>query len=110
MPHRFERVVEVTPEFPKDVIAALGIHTAQAEKRAGHPLFEAIDWSLVVAQHREPSTGDWIHGMHAVLRRKARREAAGESPRLITTSDLMEETRRFTQAAHRLAVPAGNYV
>ena len=110
MPHRFERVVEVTPEFPKDVIAALEIHTSQAEKRAGHPLFESIDWSLVVAQHREPSTGDWIHGMHAVLRRNARREAAGESPHLITTSDLMEETRRFTQAAHRLTVPSGNYV
>jgi ATP-dependent 26S proteasome regulatory subunit len=110
MPHRFERVVEVTPMFPDDVIAALEIHARQAEKRAGHALFEGIDWPRVVAQHREPSTGDWIHVMHAVLRRKARREAAGEIPQLVNTADLMEETRRFTQAAHRLTVPTGNYV
>ena len=67
------------PSFPGDVIAALEIHAAQAEKRAGHPLFDPIDWKTVVGRHNAPSTGDWIRVMHAALRRKARCEAAGET-------------------------------
>jgi ATP-dependent 26S proteasome regulatory subunit len=110
MPKRFERVVEVNPLFPSDLIAALSIHAAEAEKRAGHPLFDAIDWATVVYQHREPSTGDWIRIMHAVLRRKARYEASGESPRPVTAEDLADEVRRFLQASDRLAVPTGTYV
>jgi transitional endoplasmic reticulum ATPase len=110
LPGRFERVVEVTPIFPDDVIEALRIHASQAEKRAGHPLFDAVDWGRVLDQFREPSTGDWIHVMHAVLRRKARREATGETPSLVTTEELSEEVRQFRQAADRLALPTGNYV
>lgn len=110
LPGRFERVVEVTPIFPDDIIAALEIHVAHAEKRAGHALFEPIDWAKVVGQQREPSTGDWIRIMHAVLRRKARCEAAGDETRPVTTSDLVDEVQRFVQAADRLAVPSGNYV
>ena len=34
-PRRFERVVEVTPLYPDDIVAALTIHAAEAEKRAG---------------------------------------------------------------------------
>jgi transitional endoplasmic reticulum ATPase len=110
LPGRLERVVEVTPVFPDDVVAALGIHAAAAEKRAGHPLFDAIDWTRVVGQIREPSTGDWIHILHAALRRKARFEAAGEPPTPVSTEELVEEVRRFTQAAGRLALPTGAYV
>lgn len=109
-PGRFERVVEVTPIFPGDVIAALEIHAAQAEKRAGHPLFEPIDWAKVVDQQREPSIGDWTRIMHAVLRRKARCEASGDETRPVSTSDLVGEVARFVRAADRLAVPSGNYV
>jgi ATP-dependent 26S proteasome regulatory subunit len=111
MPKRFERVVEVTPVFPDDLIAALVIHAARAEKRAGHPLFEAIDWREVVGQEREPSTGDWTRIMHAVLRRRARCEAAGETVGSVTTQELIEEARRYRQAIDRLQTPAsGNYV
>jgi len=110
LPGRFERVVEVTPIFPDDVIEALRIHATQAEKRAGHPLFETIEWARVLDEFHGPSTGDWIHIMHAVLRRKARREAAGESPSLVTTEELSEEARQYHQAADRLTLPTGNYV
>jgi hypothetical protein len=48
--------------------------------------------------------------MHAVLRRKARREAGGEPPGPVSTEELVEEVRRFTQAANRLALPTGTYV
>ena len=48
--------------------------------------------------------------MHAVLRRKARCEAAGEEPGTVSTNDLVEEVQRFSRAADRLAVPTGNYV
>jgi ATP-dependent 26S proteasome regulatory subunit len=109
-PRRFERVVEVNPIFPVDVIAALEIHAAQAEKRAGHALFATIDWERVVDQYRQPSTGDWVHILHAVLRRKARHEAAGESPTPASTEDLEEEVRRFLKASDSLHVPSGNYV
>lgn len=109
-PGRFERVVEVTPSFPTDVVAALQIHAASAEKRAGHPLFEAIEWEKVVGIHRDPSTGDWIRVMHAALRRKARCEAAGETVALVTTADLQNEADRFVRATDRLSVPSGNYV
>jgi ATP-dependent 26S proteasome regulatory subunit len=109
-PRRFERVVEVNPIFPVDVIAALEIHAAQAEKRAGHALFATIDWERVVDQYRQPTTGDWVHILHAVLRRKARHEAAGESTTPASTEDLEEEVRRFLKASDTLHVPSGNYV
>ena len=109
-PRRFERVVEVNPIFPVDVIAALEIHAAQAEKRASHALFATIDWERVVDQYRQPTTGDWVHILHAVLRRKARHEAAGESTTPASTEDLEEEVRRFLKASDTLHVPSGNYV
>jgi ATP-dependent 26S proteasome regulatory subunit len=108
---RFERIVEVTPVFPDDVVEALQIHSADSEKLAGHPLFEGVDWHEVVGRTREPTIGDWVRIMHAVLRGKARCEAAGESADLITTQDLLDEVQRFKQAHQRLATPgAGNYV
>jgi len=110
LPGRFERVVEVAPVFPEDIISALRIHSEAAEQRAGQPLFDSIDWTQVVGHHREPSTGDWIRIMHAVLRRKARREATGEAPKPVTTEDFLEEVRRFLEAANRLAPVTGTYV
>jgi len=111
LPGRFERVVEVNPSFPDDIVAALQIHAQAAEKRAGHRLFDTIEWRSVVGQHRGPATGDWVRILHAVLRRKARCESAGEVFALATTQDLAEEARRFQKTADRLAVPmAGNYV
>ena len=109
-PRRFERVVEVNPVFPADMIAAMQIHAAQAEKRAGHPLFASVDWERVVDQYREPTTGDWVHIVHAVLRRKARHEAAGETPVPVSTEDLEEEVRRFLKASDSLPVSSGNYL
>jgi ATP-dependent 26S proteasome regulatory subunit len=106
-PGRFERVVEVNPIYPDDIIAALGIHAEDSEKRAGHALFESVDWQAVVRKHRDSATGDWIRIMHAVLRRKARREAAGEHVSLVTTQDLETEVDRFRQARVRLAVTEG---
>ena len=110
-PGRLERVVEVNPVFPDDVIEALGIHASGAEKRAGHPLFESVDWAAVVDQNRGPSTGDWVRILHATLRRKARCEAAGETASLVRTQDLIDEVRRFVQTSNRLAAPTGgNYL
>ncbi len=111
MPNRFERVVEVTPVFPDDIVEAMVIHASRAEKRAGHPLFETIDWREVVSQERDPSTGDWIRIMHAVLRRRARCEAGGDSVGAVSTQELVEEVRRYRQTTDRLRMPApGNYV
>jgi ATP-dependent 26S proteasome regulatory subunit len=110
-PRRFERVVEVDPVYPDDIIAALRIHSEDSEKRAGHALFDAVDWQAVVRKHRDPATGDWIRIMHAVLRRKARCEAAGEAVTLVTTEDLQEEVDRFRQASVQIAATeGGNYV
>jgi ATP-dependent 26S proteasome regulatory subunit len=110
LPGRFERVVEVTPVFPQDIISALQIHTRAAEQRAGHPLFDSIDWTQVVGHHSEPSTGDWVRIMHAVLRRKAGCEATGEAAKPVTTEDFLEEVRRFMEAANRLTPATGTYV
>jgi ATP-dependent 26S proteasome regulatory subunit len=110
-PGRFERVVEVNPIYPGDIVAALQIHAEAAEKRAGHPLFDTVNWPAVVQKHRGSSTGDWIRIMHAVLRRKARGEAAGERVGLVTTQNLEHEVERFRQASVRLAITeGGNYV
>jgi ATP-dependent 26S proteasome regulatory subunit len=110
-PGRFERVVEVNPVYPGDIVAALRIHAAASEKRAGHPLFDSVDWSSVVQKHRSSSTGDWIRIMHAVLRRKARVEATGESVAPVTTQNLLDEVERFRQARVRLTnTDGGNYV
>jgi SpoVK/Ycf46/Vps4 family AAA+-type ATPase len=106
-PGRFERIVEVNPIFPADVVKALAIHAAAAEKRAARRLFDAVDWDHVVRQHREASIGDWIRLMHGVLRRKARCEAAAEPVGLVATTDLLEEVARFKRASDRLPRPAG---
>ena len=111
-PGRFERVVEVTPRFPEDIVAALEIHGRAAEARAGRSLFDSIDWPEVVSQLQEPSVGDWIRLLHGVLRRKARHELTGDQIGLVTTDDLMAEVDRFKKAQHRIAPPdaTGTYV
>jgi hypothetical protein len=93
------------------VIAALQIHATGAEKRAGRPLFEDVEWDRVVGQTSEPSTGDWVRILHAVLRRKARCEAAGEEVTPIDTKDLRAEVDRFRQALKQIQPEvSGNYV
>lgn len=109
-PGRFERIVEVTPLFPEDVIAALGIHAHQAEKRADRTLFEGIDWSRIVGATREATIGDWVRMLHAVLRRKARLDASGEEPTPVLTQDLSQELQRFRQARTHIHTDGGNYV
>jgi len=111
MVQKWERVLEVTPVFPEDIVAALGIHAALAEKRAGRPLFEEVDWQHVVGRAQIGSTGDWVRILHAVLRRKARGEVGGSPPPPVTTADLDSEVSRFDQAARRIkSSSGGNYV
>jgi ATP-dependent 26S proteasome regulatory subunit len=110
-PGRLERIVEVNASFPDDVIEALRIHGAAAEKRAGHDLFRGVDWRQAVGQYQEPSIGDWVHILHSVLRRKARCEASPEAPPAVLTQDVLDEVARFRQVNSRLALPSGgNYV
>ena len=110
-PGRFERVVEVNPLFPTDIIAALHIHALAAEKLAGRTLFEGVDWNDATAGFQHPAPGDWIHILHSVLRRKARCEAAGETVGPVTTLDVCEEVERYRKASSRIALPkTGNYV
>jgi hypothetical protein len=104
-------VVEVTPAYPEDIVEAIEIHSAASEKRAGHALFDSIDWKSVVERLHEPSTGEWIRIMHGVLRRKARGEASGETTTNVTTQDMLDEVDRFRQANNQITTPhAGNYV
>jgi ATP-dependent 26S proteasome regulatory subunit len=111
-PGRFERVVEVTPSYPDDVVAALGIHARAAEKRAGRTLFGAVDWADVVSRFREPSIGDWIHLLHAVLRRKASAECAPADVALVETDDLLTEVESYRRTRKRLprSAPSGTYL
>lgn len=108
---RFERVVEVNPTFPEDVLAALRIHASEAEERAGRQLFEEVDWADVVSDVREPAIRDWVRILHAVLRRKARLEAAREVLAPIQTDDLKQEVERYRQAQQRIPhSTSGNYL
>jgi len=106
-PRRFERVVEVNPIVPDDVVAALVLHKEAAEKRAGRPLFAEVDWERVVTSYASPATGEWVRLLHAVLRRKARCEAADETAGPVTTQDLLEEVDRARRARGRLPVAGG---
>ena len=109
--NRFERLVEVSPQFPDDMIAALQIHALAAEKRAGQSLFDKIDWNSVLGHSRDCSPGDWVRILHAVLRHKASETARGESASKVNTRDLKAEVERFKQAQRRIRTPeAGNYV
>jgi ATP-dependent 26S proteasome regulatory subunit len=109
-PGRFERIVEVNPLFPDDVVEALRIHATGAEKRAGRSIFGEVDWKDVVDNTREPSIGDWIRILHAVLRRKARLDAAGEEPEQVRDEDFTREISRFRQANTRIRTDGGNYL
>ncbi len=104
-PRRFERVVEVDPVFPGDIVEALQIHVRAAETRAGVTLFDDVDWDAVVRHYQGPSTGEWIRVMHAVLRRKARCEASGEDAGPVNTADLLSEVDRFRRAKGQLPQP-----
>jgi len=110
-PGRLERVVEVSPAYPGDIVLALQIHAADAEKLAGRPLFQEIDWPIVVAGVAiRPTPGEWVHILHSVLRRKARCEAAGEPVTPVTSGDFRDEVDRFQKASSRLVTPSGTYV
>jgi SpoVK/Ycf46/Vps4 family AAA+-type ATPase len=109
-PGRFERVIEVNPLFPDDVIAALKIHAAQAESRAARTIFDKVDWSVIVGSSREPSVGDWVRMLHAVLRHKARVDAAGGAPDSVVNEDFAREINRFRQANTRIHLDGGNYL
>jgi ATP-dependent 26S proteasome regulatory subunit len=111
-PGRFERVVEVTPSYPDDVVAALRIHARASEKRAGRTLFGAVDWADVVSRFREPSTGDWIHVLHAVLRRKASAECEPIDTPLVETDDFLAEVEIYRRTRKRLprSAPSGTYL
>lgn len=109
-PGRFERIVSVIPIVPADVIAALLLHAVAAEKRAGRKLFDRIDWQRAIEQNRESSIGHWVRLMHAVLRRKARCDAADDKPGLATTDDILAEVDRFKKATGRLPVTSGRYL
>ncbi len=110
-PNRFERVVEVNPVFPDDVVEALEIHARDAEALARRTLFDAIDWKRVVGDTRNASIGDWVRILHAVLRSKARCEASQETAELVTTAELRREVERFSRTQDRIQVRAvGNYL
>lgn len=109
-PGRFERIVAVNPLVPGDLVAALEIHATAAEKRAGRTLFDKIDWLRAIEQSRETSIGNWVRLMHAVLRRKARCEAADDHPTSVSTGDVLAEVDRFKKATGRLPVSAGRYL
>jgi ATP-dependent 26S proteasome regulatory subunit len=110
LPGRFERVVEVTAVIPDDVVAALTIHAAAAEARAGHSLFEDVNWIEVVKRYTEPSIGDWVRILHGALRRKARCEAAGETVTPVQTKDLLAEVDRIRQAYTHMRPVGGTYL
>ena len=110
-PGRLERVVEVSPAYPDDIVETLKIHAEDAEKLAGRALFQQVDWQqVVVGVPIRPPPGDWVHILHSVLRRKARCEASGETVPPVTTDDFREEAARFQKASSRLVTPSGNYV
>jgi len=111
-PGRFERVVEVIPVFPGDIVAALRIHAAQAEELAERKLFGDVDWDDVVSRFREPTTGDWIQMMHGVLRRKAREQCGSGTVGPVTTDDLLAEVEHSRRTRKRLPRhgPTGTYL
>jgi len=108
-PGRFERIVEVIPSFPGDVVAALQIHARAAEKRAGRTLFEGVDWEQVVTKYRDATVGDWVRLLHGTLRHKARCEAALEPVGPVTTNDLLSEVERFQRVSGRLPRVGGGF-
>jgi len=106
---RFERIVEVLPSFPDDIVATLRVHAESAQKRAGRQLFDAVDWLEVVKGQPGLTPGEWVRLLHAVLRRKARCDAAGEPVTPVATRDLMDEVERFRRASIRIP-HLGTYV
>jgi hypothetical protein len=104
-------VVEVSPSYPDDIVAALRIHAHAAEKRAGRALLGDVDWLDVVNRFREPSIGEWVGVLHAALRRKARSECAAVEAGPVTTADLLLEVEMLRRTFKRLrATPGGTYV
>ena len=106
---RFERIVEVLPSFPDDIVATLRVHAESGQRRAGRQLFDAVDWLEVVKGQPGLTPGEWVRLLHAVLRRKARCDATGEPVTPVATRDLMDEVERFRRASIRIP-HLGTYV
>lgn len=109
-PGRFERIVSVLPSVPDDVVEALKIHAATAEKSAGRTLFEQVDWAKAVKRDAASSIADWSRLLHAILRRKARCDAADEGPTPVTTEDVLTEIERSLKTQTRLPAKTGTYL
>jgi ATP-dependent 26S proteasome regulatory subunit len=109
-PGRFERVVEVNPSFPGDVVEALRIHAEGARRRAGRALFAEVNWTDAVRPYGEHTIAEWVRILHDVLRRKARCEAAGEPAEPVTTEDLLDEASRVQGTKRRLSYGEGTYI
>jgi SpoVK/Ycf46/Vps4 family AAA+-type ATPase len=107
LPGRFERVVEVSPSYPDDIVAALRIHARAAEKRAGRTLFGDVDWPDVVNRFRGPSIGEWVAVLHAALRRKARTECVARAEAPVSTDDLLAEVEVLRRTLKRLRTSEG---
>lgn len=107
LPGRFERVVEVAPSYPDDIVAALRVHAAAAEKRAGRTLFGPVDWPDVVTRFREPSIGEWVGLLHTTLRRKAREDCSAAEVSAVETEDLLAEVEVLRRTLRRLRAAAG---
>jgi cell division protease FtsH len=109
-PGRFERIVEVKASFPEDFVAALELHARAAEKRAGRPLFGEVDWDQVARHTSGASMGDWVRVLRAVLRSKARRDAAKGDPGPVATADLLAEAENLARRMEQLPASRGSYL
>lgn len=110
LPGRFERVVEVAPLYPDDIVAAMQLHASAAEKRAGRSLFGPVDWADAVTRFREPSIGEWVGLLHTALRRKARQACSGAEVSPVETADLLAEVEVLRRTMKLRASAGGTYL
>lgn len=92
---RFDRIIEMPkPDTPgrKEI---LRIHIQQAEERAGGHLFKRMNAQRLAEATGGMTGADIAEIVRRTLEGKARAEASGESPGLVTGGELMQEIKSY---------------
>lgn len=92
---RFRWLIEVPLPTDQEKQAILELHIRQAERAAGRPLFDILDYERLLSRMDSFSGRNIADLVQRVLGEKVRQEGSGEAVGLVTTEELLEEVANY---------------
>ena len=104
-PGRFDRLIEVPLPEAEEKREIICLHKDRAEKSAGRPLFQSLDYDAILARMVRMSGADIAIIITRTLEEKVRLEGVGEKLDLVSTGDIVkviEEYRRTKEIIEKI--------